>query len=387
MQNYLVILQNTNEKRPNGGFFGSFAFVSFDGGRIKDLEIVDAYYPNYIAYRTFLQAPDWSLAFLPEKKIGFIASNKFGFTDMDGKNIKHLYEKMMNEDYDMRKVEEKLAPHQYETLLHKNIRGVIFVRSDAFEYLLPGFTEKIWEWQFLNASIDLIRGELRGDKKELYIKEVKEYFEKHQSLIAKNVVENFNTVLKRNYVQVYLSNVSTGITNFLQENSLMTMFDSGSVYAWDTNTSYDKVDGFVTKNIQISNVHGDVPVDTHNDVVKISDLEPGVYKMKIFYALNVPPYYYDFIADLEKKYEVKIEDRERGILAMKPAQYAPQYPEKWRETKSTVYFPLHIDILSVNGEYLEQSYFQSPFANGVYYQMRNNENHSTKSVEVEFLVK
>lgn len=68
-QNYLVILQNTNEKRPNGGFFGSFAFVSFEGGHIKELEIIDAYYPNYIAYRTFLSAPDWSMSFLPERQI------------------------------------------------------------------------------------------------------------------------------------------------------------------------------------------------------------------------------------------------------------------------------------------------------------------------------
>ena len=29
-QNYLVVLQNTNEKRPNGGFFGSFAFIKIE---------------------------------------------------------------------------------------------------------------------------------------------------------------------------------------------------------------------------------------------------------------------------------------------------------------------------------------------------------------------
>ncbi|MBO4204083.1 DUF4012 domain-containing protein [bacterium] len=54
---YLVLLQNGNEKRPNGGFFGSFAFVTFDGGHIKDLQIIDSYLPDYVAPNTRLQAP------------------------------------------------------------------------------------------------------------------------------------------------------------------------------------------------------------------------------------------------------------------------------------------------------------------------------------------
>lgn len=264
---------------------------------------------------------------------------------------------------------------------------MIFVRSDAFEYLLPGFTEKVWEWQFLNASVDLIRGELRGNKKELYIKEVTDYFNKHKFDIARNLVNNFETVLEKNYVQVYLSNVSTGLNMFLQENHLMNVFSDGNIYAWDTNNSFDKVDGFVTKNIQIRDAGGAIVVDTSNDIVSVEDLEPGEYAMSIHYALNVPEYYYDFIASLEEKYGIQIEDRERGILALEPAQYAPQYPEKWRESKSTVYFPQYVDLLSTDGDYMEQKYFTTPFANGLYYKMRINENHTTKDLKVKFLVK
>jgi hypothetical protein len=42
-------------------------------GRLENLEIVDAYYPDYIAENTRLNAPEWAGAFLPDLKIGFIA--------------------------------------------------------------------------------------------------------------------------------------------------------------------------------------------------------------------------------------------------------------------------------------------------------------------------
>ncbi len=42
-KSYLVILQNNNELRPTGGFIGSFAKVSFEGGKLKKLEVNDTY--------------------------------------------------------------------------------------------------------------------------------------------------------------------------------------------------------------------------------------------------------------------------------------------------------------------------------------------------------
>ncbi|MEI8252176.1 MAG: hypothetical protein WCG25_00105 [bacterium] len=57
---------------------------------------------------------------------------------------------------------------------------MIFVRSDLIEKLIPGIKQKIRERQFLNASVDLIRKEVRGNKKEVYIKEVKDFFDKNK---------------------------------------------------------------------------------------------------------------------------------------------------------------------------------------------------------------
>ncbi len=77
-----------------------------------------------------------------------------------------------------------------------------------FEKLLPGFRTKIWEWQFLNASIDLIRKEYRGNKKELYIQEVKKYFDANKVTIARNVVNKFSEIANNQYLTMYLSNVT-----------------------------------------------------------------------------------------------------------------------------------------------------------------------------------
>lgn len=40
---YLVLLQNENELRPGGGFIGSYAILSFEGGRLSNLDIRDIY--------------------------------------------------------------------------------------------------------------------------------------------------------------------------------------------------------------------------------------------------------------------------------------------------------------------------------------------------------
>lgn len=65
--NYLIPLQNSNEARPNGGFFGSFAFVSLSGGHIKDLQIVDSYLPDSLAPNTRITLPERTKGFLKER--------------------------------------------------------------------------------------------------------------------------------------------------------------------------------------------------------------------------------------------------------------------------------------------------------------------------------
>lgn len=387
--NYLIILQNSNEKRPNWGFFWSFAFVTFDNGHLTNLEIIDSYYPDFIAHRTRIMAPSWTSPFLPDRKIWYIAGNKFWFTDVDGKNLKDLYEKMFNETYDIKKVEQTMQPDLYEKVLHQYIKWVIFIKSDSLEKIIPWLTEKLWEWQFVNANIDLIRWEVRGNKKELYIDEVKDFFAKNKIKIVKNVVNNFDTMLDDQFLNIYLSNASTWFESVFKKHKLQNVFDDSNIYAWDTNVSYNKVDGFVTKNIQISDEEGKIVVDTNNDIVSLSGVSKWNYEMDIYYTLNVPESYINLMHSFEEKYNVKMTERELGILAMNPAEYLDEkYGKvyKWRETKSTIYFPKNIKINDVQWETYYWSKFQPDFANGLFYQMGTNVNHTTKSLKINLTI-
>lgn len=388
--NYLVILQNTNEKRPNWWFFGSFAFITMDQWHIKNLEIVDSYYPDFIAYRTRIMAPEWTSAFLPDRKIGFIAGNKFGFTDIDGKNLKQLYEKMFNETYEMRKVKQTMAPDLYNKLLHKYIKWVIFIRSDTIEKIIPWFQQKIWERQFLNASVDLIRWEVRGNKKEEYIKEVKNFFAQHRTDIIRNVINNFDQLTKEQAINIWLSNVSTWLQQVIEDHNLINTFKSGYIYAWDTNTSFDKVDGFVSKYIQIKDKNDDIIKESRWDIVDINDVWTGKYSMKISYELKVPQQYINFIYSLQDKYNVQITDREKGILAIQSSVFDDPKRwkvTKWRETKSTMYVGKNISINKVEGEILYHEKFTTPFSNGLFYQMMINTNNTKKTIKIDFEIK
>lgn len=385
--NYLVILQNTNEKRPNWGFFWSFAFVTMDKWHIKNLEIVDSYYPDFIAYRTRIMAPEWTSAFLPDRKIWFIAGNKFWFTNIDWKNLKDLYEKMFNETYEMWKVKQTMAPDLYEKLLNKYIKWVIFIRSDTIEEIIPGFREKIWEWQFLNASVDLLRWEIRWNKKEIYIQEVKSFFAKHRTDIIRNVVNNFEELTKKQAINVWLSNVSTWMQETIQKNNLINTFKTWYLYARDTNTSFDKVDWFVTKHIEIKNLENDLVKEMRGDIINIRDLDQGKYNMEISYELKIPEQYIKFINSLEKKYNIKITDREKWILAIQASVFDDPKRwkvTKWRETKSTLYFDKNVTINKVEWDILYNEKFTTPFANGLFYQMLIDTNNTKKSIKISF---
>jgi hypothetical protein len=75
--NYLIPLQNWNEKRPNGWFFGSFAFVTLSWWHIENLEVIDSYLADYIAPKSRMRLPSRYSQYFGEYQLWFVAGNKF----------------------------------------------------------------------------------------------------------------------------------------------------------------------------------------------------------------------------------------------------------------------------------------------------------------------
>lgn len=65
-------------------------------------------------------------------------------------------------------------------------------------------------------------------------------------------MNRFDEIADKQYITMYLSNVSTGFNAVLNKHNLTNIFDSNYIYFRDTNVSYNKVDGFINKHIQIN---------------------------------------------------------------------------------------------------------------------------------------
>ena len=387
--NYLMPLQNWNEKRPNGGFFGSFAFVTLSWWHIENLEIIDSYLADYIAPKSRINLPSRYTQYFWEKQLWFVAGNKFWFTDMDGKNMKVLYEKAFNEDYEMDKVREMYRWDQRRLLHNKYIKWVIFLDSNLLTELLPWFSDKMRERQFINASIDIIRGEVRWNKKELYIAEVLDYFFNNSTTIAKNLINNRDEVLNKRYIQIYLSDmfVSKEFRDIIARNNLNTRFQWWKIYARDINIANNKSDDFLTKRLKLYSSTWQLITSQENDILSLEWLPVGEYQLVIDYYFFVPELYRNFIRWLEEKYEIQLTSREEWILVLRPVtHYDWDTQRMWRD-KWMVYYPWNMEIISVQWDVEDINYFQSDFAQWLNYTLRTVLIHKTFTFSISTLEK
>ncbi len=386
--NYLIPLQNWNEKRPNGWFFGSFAFVTLSGWHIENLEVIDSYLADYIAPKSRMNLPERYSQYFGEYQLWFVAWNKFWFTDIDWKNLKIMYEKAFNEDFEMDKVREMYSEQQRNLLHNKYIKWVIFLDSNLLEELLPWFSDKMREWQFINASIDIIRGEVRWNKKEIYIAEVLDYFYKNSTTIARNLINNRDEVLNKRYIQIYLSDmfVSQEFRDMIARNNLNTKFQWWKIYARDVNIANNKSDDFVTKRLKLYSLTWQLITSQQNEVLSLSDLPIWEYQLVIDYYFFVPESYRKFIRWLEKKYEIWITPREEWILVLSPVNHYDGKPERmWRE-KWMVYYPRNMKITSVGWDVENVNYFQSDFAQWLNYTLRTVKTEDQLQAVVNFRI-
>ncbi len=335
-QRYLVVLQNTSEKRPNGGFFGSFALVTIVKGRVKDIEIVDSYLPQYDNPNTSITGPKWLTNFLPDRQVYFVGANKVWFTYHDGAHIKNLYEK---------------------SYPGKKIRGVIFLRTDMFVDLFPDFLKQFREWQFANASIDLIRGQARRWKKELYLTSSQNFVQTHQKELIKALFTRLPELIQKRYINIYLEDVSGSMHTRLRRVGLTTRFEEDNLYSRESNTAFNKADAFINKTFTISDLSGNLLITASGDIVSLASLAPWSYEVSIHYVFDVPQSYIDFIAQLEEQYEITLTERERHILVT---------DAMWR-TRGLIYHPKNIRFWAMTGDVREVNLFETPFAHGATY--------------------
>ena len=387
-QNYLIPLQNGNEKRPNGWFFGSFAFVTLSWWHIENLEIIDSYLADYVAPNTRINLPSRYSQYFRESQLWFVAGNKFWFTDMDWKNMKTLYEKAFNEEYDMSRVKEMYKGQQRKLLHDKYIKWVVFLDSNLLSELIQWFEDKMRERQFVNASIDIIRGEERGNKKEIYISEVLDYFHKNSTTIAKNLINNRDDVLNKRYIQIYLSDmfVSKEFREMLRKNGLNTAFEWWKIYARDVNIANNKSDDFLTKRLRLYSSTWDLITSQQNEVISLTDLPVGEYQLVIDYYFFVPEAYRNFIHWLEKKYWIGITPREEWILVLNPVNHYDWNPERMWRDKWMIYYPRNMEITSVEWDAKDVRYFQSDFAQWLNYTLRTVKTEDQLQAVINFRI-
>ena len=289
----------------------------------------------------------------------------------------------------MDKVREMYSEQQRNLLYNKYIKWVIFLDSNLLEELLPWFSDKMREWQFINASIDIIRGEVRWNKKEIYIAEVLDYFYKNSTTIARNLINNRDEVLNKRYIQIYLSDmfVSKEFRDMIARNNLNTRFQWWNIYARDVNIANNKSDDFVTKRLKLYSSTWQLITSQQNEVLSLSDLPIWEYQLVIDYYFFVPESYRKFIRWLEKKYGIGITPREEWILVLSPVNHNDWKPERmWRE-KWMVYYPRNMEITSVWWDVENVNYFQSDFAQWLNYTLRTVKTEDQKQAVINFRIK
>jgi len=354
-QTYIIALQNTAEKRPNWGFFWSFALLTLYQWQIKQFEVIDSYLPWYDKPGTSITGPAWLQEFLPDRIVYFIGANKTGFTYHDWGNIKTLYEK---------------------SYPGKKIRGVVFVNTDLFEQLIPWFEEQLRERQFTNASVDLIRGNDTRGKKESYLKWSQEYFKEHASTMFINLFKNIEAIRKENFVNLYLTDISWPLHGYLRRAELTTRFESDTVYLRDSNISFNKVDRFVSKTTNCSDQNGQIIVSSYNDRLSLEWVKTWTYSCIVRYALEIPENYREFIGALEEKYEITLWEREQHILALDPE----------RHTRAIAYYPKNITIESISGDSYDDYTFETPFSNALTYKVWLGGEQMSKEVRFDMVM-
>lgn len=383
-KSYLIILQNSSEKRPNWWFFGSFAYVRILHGRIRSLHMID----SYLWYKTMpwvtITPPNRSRPIYQNQPFGWIAANKFWFTNIDWDHLIQLYNKTFNNPQSHKYIPSELC----NDMCDRDIDGVIFVKTDILKQLIPGLDKKTRERQFMNAAIDLIRWENLPNKKEYYLSDSKKFFTAQQNTLFKNMISMFSQLTQQYSFGIYIPTISDGLHTIFTKYNLNTLPNPHTLYSRDTNKSFNKIDEFVEKTVMIRDQIGDIVQELHNnDHIDISQLTSWSYTLDIDYTIRVPEQYKQVISSLEQQYKITLTDRERGILSLQPSTlFDKDSIPRLRATRSQLYYPNNIEITWTSWDLFNPISFDTPFGKGFEYSLETAQNNIRKTAIIEFMI-
>ena len=257
-KNYLVIFQNTWEERPDGGFFGSFAEVSFSWWHLTNLNIVDSYKVIFdqcgLTWKNWYKDCDRNKLHIKHNLekynelftyTSFLNSNYFGFTELNWKNIIAHYKKAYN----------------------KKIDWVIFIKSDILKYLFIDGEKLVWKMEVMNYKNLMKKRSWKLDKwiKDEYLSFTKTLINSSKKDIIVNFIKNYDTIKKQWLIRVYLPEVSKKFQTFLKENDFIYYNDDKSAYLFFYNVWNNKgskfVDHIVTINDKVFVDPQKIPLD------------------------------------------------------------------------------------------------------------------------------
>lgn len=288
-QTYIILLMNDSEARPAGWFYWSFIEANLSWWHL-DWKLHDSYWIKSLD-NTWVNLDQAVKPYIPSQKINFIGWNEFGFSDIDWKNILQIYQQVFPE---------------------KNVAWVVFLNSQLIKRFLPWYEKKHIEWEFVNASIDLISWKFEAEKKKLYRNDASSYISENINTLAKESIKNFSSL--KNYIKVYSPN--TWLNEVLEKNWFVYKFDENNLYVFDYNDSFSKIDKFVARKIYLYSWENLLAVWEWESLPLVYEWKKlkWNYKVQIFYFLNVPNWYENYISSLEKKYNIALTARERHIM-------------------------------------------------------------------------
>ena len=338
---------NTSEKKPDWWFFGSYAVLNLNK-TWYEINFYDSYYPRQVK-KVAVQMPNRVKPLNQWKMYEFLWINKIWFTDMDGENLKNIYEKTFDEKIDW----------------------VIFVKYDIFNFLINGFREKSYEREYLNATA-ISRWNTIQDQKKNYFDEINKlsnWINKFQ-LISK-LINNLDIIIEKWYIRFYIPWVSENFQNLLKEKNLTLSYFSWNIYSFDYNFGGNKIDKFIQKKIILIK-NNEIILQKNWDFLNISKYWTWNFEINIFYNLNIPNSYFEFINYLNKKYNLELNEKEKNILCI----------DTNRHNQWAIYLSRNTKVFSVTGDFYNSYLFDTPFSKNIIYQSKYSWYNLEKIVKI-----